>query len=456
MTPSAGRRRPVSVAKPDRSVLIRGATLVTMDADHRVGPLDLQIDAGEIAAIGANLPRPKGARIIDARGMAALPGLVQAHVHLCHALGRGGGEGLDLLTWQRERALPLEGALGAEDLRAAARLAMVELLLGGTTTVLDYGTVLHTDVLFEEAAALGLRYTGGKAIMDQGQGYPAALREATAAAIAESVRLCRRWHNSHGGRLRYAFGPRSALMASDAAYRAAVEEARRAGALLHTHAAESAEEVTLTRERVQKSTVDHLRTLGAVGGDVCLAHGNWLTSEERRVVRESGTHVVHCPSAGLRLGSGVARLTELIADGIEPALGTSSAAAVDHHDAFAEMRLCALIHKAKDGAGAVPAEIALRLATRFGASALGLADTGTLEVGKRADVVLLDLRRPHLVPDTGDLEARIVFAARAADVHTVIVDGVVRVDAGTLVGVNLDAVLRNAQAAATRVAARLG
>ncbi|MBI3179079.1 MAG: 5'-deoxyadenosine deaminase [Deltaproteobacteria bacterium] len=437
-------------------LLIRGGWVVAVDVAGSESRLDVRIADGRIAAMAPRLSQRGVERVIDARDMIVMPGLVQAHIHVCQTLFRGQADDMDLLTWLRERIWPLEGALEADDLRAGARLGFAELLLGGTTAILDMGTVRHSDVLFEEALRMGLRYTGGKTIMDHGQGYPVGLRETTEHALAESARLCERWHGRANGRLRYAFSPRFVLSCTEAAMRGVVAEARRRGTVLHTHAAESSEEVALVRERTGMGNVEYLHSLGFSGRDVVLAHGIWLSSEERRLLRETGTHIAHCPSANLKLASGIARVAELLGEGIHVALGADGAACNNLLDGFGEMRLAARLHKVHSGPEAVAAGTALRLATRGGAEALGLNDTGSLAVGQRADLVLLDVHRPHLWPHLGSLASRVVYAARASDVHTVVVDGRVIVDAGRLTTGKVATIVRDAQAAAERVAARVG
>jgi 5-methylthioadenosine/S-adenosylhomocysteine deaminase len=439
--------------EPGEALLVRGAHVLACDEDGTEGLLDLRLEGGRIVEVGDGLAEA-GARVLDARGLVAIPGLVQAHLHLCQTLMRNRADGLDLLSWLRERIWPLEGALTADELRAGARLGMAELLLSGTTTVLDVGTVRYGDVLFEEAERLGLRYAGGKVIMDVGQGYPAGLRETSADAVAESVRLCERWHGAAGGRLRYAFSPRFVLSCSEATLRACVREARARGALLQTHAAENTEEVALVRERTGRGNVEYLHELGFSGPDVLLAHGIWLSAEERRILRETRTTLVHCPSSNLKLGSGIARVPELLEEGVSLALGTDGAACSDGLDLFAEIRLAALLHRARFGAQAMSARAALALATREGARALGLADAGVLACEKRADLVLLDLHKPHAVPAGDDLTGRVVFSARASDVHTVIVDGKVVVREGELLTADVDAVMREAESAAAALAER--
>ncbi len=442
-------------ARAERDLIIRGGRVITVDDGDRVVRADLRVRDGRIDAIEEKIPARGAARVLEARGLVVMPGLVQAHTHTCQTLFRGQPEGMDLLGWLRERIWPLEGALHAADVRAAGRLGMVELLLGGTTSILDMGVVRHGDVLFEEAKKVGLRYTGGKTIMDQGQGFPAALRETTDEAIAESVRLCERWHGSARGRLRYAFSPRFALSASDQAHLRCVEEARARGALLHTHAAESSEEVALVRERTGAGNVEYLHRVGFTGRDVLLAHGIWLSAAERRILVDTQTRIVHCPSANLKLASGIARVPELLHDGILVALGSDGAACNDNLDGFREMRLAALLHKARGGPGAISSKTALRMATRRGALALGLEEVGSVQVGMRADLILLDVHRPHVAPEAGDLCARVVFAARASDVHTVLVDGKVIVEEGELQTVNAGRAVANADRAAARVTRRV-
>ncbi len=440
--------------KKPHVVLVKGGEVITMDGAGRAGRLDVRLEDGRIAAIGEKLPARGVDELVDATGLVVIPGLVQGHLHLCQTLFRSQADDLELLDWLRQRIWPMEGALEPDDLRAASRLGIAELLLGGTTSILDMGTVRHHDVVFEEAARLGLRYTGGKAIMDQGQGYPAGLRETTEQAITESVRLCERWHGKEGGRLRYAFSPRFVLSCTEEALKACVREARDHEALLHTHASENSEEIALVRERTGMGNVEYLHHIGFVGPDVVLAHGVWLSPEERRLLRTTKTRVAHCPSSNLKLASGIARLNELLDDGLEIALGADGAACANNLDGFLEMRLAALLHKVRGGPTSVPARKALHLATRGGALALGLDDCGSIEVGHRGDLVLLDLNKAHAAPAAGELVSRVVYAAKSSDVHTVLVEGKTLVAQGKLTVADLPAVLREAEKAIARVRAR--
>src|SRR5205807_3444233 len=192
--------------------LLRGGTVITMDARRRVARADLLVEEGRIARIAAGLRAPSGAEVIDCAGKAVLPGLIQAHVHLCQVLFRNHADGLELLDWLTQRIWPYEAAHDARSLGFSTRLGLAELLLGGTTTVLDMATVRHTEAVLEAAAESGIRYTGGKCLMDTGF---AGLRERAADSVAETERLGQEWDGQGDGRIRYALCPRFVLSCSE-------------------------------------------------------------------------------------------------------------------------------------------------------------------------------------------------------------------------------------------------
>lgn len=441
--------------KRDGSIVIRGADVITMNERFDVQKLDVAIEDGRIIGVGPKIATRGADLVIEAKGLVLMPGFVQAHIHLCQTLFRAQADDMVLLDWLRERIWPMEGALEPDDMRAAARLGLSELLLSGTTGILDMGSVRHADVLFEEAARSGIRYVGGKCLMDVGQGYPAGLRETTESAIDESVTLCERWHGAADGRLRYAFSPRFALSCSEHAMKMCAAHARSYGAMLHTHASENSEEIELVRERSGKSNIEFLHGLGLTGPDVVLAHGVWLSAEERKILRDTKTRLAHCPSSNLKLASGIARIDELLQMDIHIALGADGAACNNGLDAFMEMRLAAILHKVRGGPTAIPARKALHMATRAGAQALGVEDGGIIAPGMRADLVMLDLHKPHVYPDIGDLMSRVVYSARPTDVHSVIIDGRLVVREGELMTLDVNKTLKEARAAARRIAARV-
>jgi 5-methylthioadenosine/S-adenosylhomocysteine deaminase len=447
----------IRVAHP-MDLLLRGGTVVTCDPSNRVFEGDVLLSEGRIRALGPDARREARGltHVLDATGCAVMPGLVQAHVHLCQVLFRGMADDLPLLTWLRERIWPLEAAHDAASLRASADLGLVELIQGGTTTVLDMGTVHHHDAVFEALRDAGLRAVSGKTMMDAGRAVPAGLRERTDDSLGESEALCRRWHKSHGDRLRYAFSPRFILSCSKRLLAATAKLARAHGAMIHTHAAEHPDERAAVRAAMGGDDVDVLASLGIAGPDVVLAHGVQLTAAQRKKLARAGTRVCHCPSANLKLGSGVAKVAAMREAGIVVALGADGAPCNNNLDAWTEMRNAALLAKGDGDTTALPARTVLRMATIDGARALGLdGETGSLEVGKRADVIAVSLHGAHAEPGGGP-EARLVYAARASDVRHVVVDGRVLMQFRTLHTLDERAVLARARDEAAKVAARAG
>jgi cytosine/adenosine deaminase-related metal-dependent hydrolase len=436
--------------------LIKGGTIVTCDPHDRVVVGDVLVDGPSVVGIGRNL-RPKGpVRVLDARGCAVIPGFVQAHIHLCQVLMRGMADDLPLLEWLRERIWPLEGAHDEASLRASADLGLLEMVRAGTTTVLDMGTVNHHDVVMDAAVRSGLRVVSGKAMMDAGDGVPRALRETTRRSLAESERLRKAWHGAASGRVLYAYAPRFILSCSEELFRAVAAASTEHEVLMHSHAAEHPDERDAVRRLLGDDDVAVLRRWGFTGKRAVLAHGVQLTDAEIRDAARSGTRFVHCPSANLKLGSGIARTHEMLERGVVMGLGADGAPCNNNLDPWTELRHAALLSKIRAGTESLVARRALRLATIDGATALGLGDvTGSIENGKRADLAVVRLDGAHVEPG-GDVYSKLVYACTARDVVHVLVDGVRLVRFGEATSVDADAVLREARAQAKKLARRAG
>ena len=441
---------------PRGPLLLRGGAVVTMDARRRILPrADLLVIDGIIESIGTRLRPPRGATVIDCRGCAVLPGLIQAHVHLCQVLFRNHADGLELLDWLKQRIWPFEAAHDARSLALSARLGIAELLLGGTTSILDMATVRHSESVLKAALDAGIRYTGGKALMDQGEGVPAPLLDLTAAALAETTRLGRRWHGRDGDRIRWALCPRFVLSCSEALLRACGGLSAREGWLIHTHASENRTECKVVRRTVGTDNVLYFDKLKICNERLVLAHCVHLTAREEALLARTGASAVHCPGANLKLASGFMPLPRLLARGVNVALGGDGAPCNNTLDAFHEMRLAATLHLPGFGPKAMPAAEVLALATINGARALGLAKKlGSLEEGKGADLAVIDLSPPHLAPPGDDLHATLVYGARPSDVRDVIVDGRVLVRDHQLKTLDPVALARAAPRAMQQLAAR--
>jgi cytosine/adenosine deaminase-related metal-dependent hydrolase len=405
------------------SALIRNATILTMDDDMTIVSGDVWTDGDRIAGVGAAPADLRAETTIDAAGAIVLPGFVQTHIHLCQTLFRGLADDLPLLAWLKTRVWPLEAAHDERTLAAAARLAAAELQLGGTTTALTMETVHGTDAVFDALVPTGLRATVGKCLMNVRGDAPERLCQSTREAIDESLALDRRWSGAAGGRLRAALAPRFAISCTRDLLEATAAAARDRGLLVHTHASEQQEEVAIVRAQTGLDNVAYLASVGLATERLCAAHCVWVTEPEQRLLAEHHVKVLHCPGSNLKLGSGVAPIVELRAQGVSVSLGADGAACNNTLDMFHEMRLAATLQAVRHGPGALPARDVVRMATREGARALGLEhEIGSIAPGKRADLVVVRTGDVHQAPGA-DPYSTLVYASGPRDVQLTMIDG---------------------------------
>src|SRR5436190_20093474 len=411
---------------------------------------------GRIATVGVE-PPDRHDSVIDAGGAYLLPGFIQTHVHLCQTLFRGFADDMPLLEWLRRRVWPMEAAHTPQTLRASARLAASELLLSGTTTALTMETVHDTDVVFDALEAIGLRAVVGKCMMDSDQQVPKRLQEETRASIDESVALRKRWDGRANGRLRAAFAPRFAVSCSRELLEAVAELSARDRVIVHTHASENRDEIDVVRRLSGgMSNLEYLADTGLATPHLCTAHCVWVTDAEQALLAERDVKVMHCPSSNLKLGSGLAPVAEMRARGISVSLGTDGAACNNRLDMFEEMRLAATIQAVRLKPGALTARDALWMATREGARALAMErEIGSIEPGKRADLILVGRDGPHQAPDP-DPWSTLVYATRGTDVRLTMVDGHVLVRDYSLLNQDLKGITAEARTAGALLAAKVG
>jgi len=438
------------------STLIKGGTIVTMDENNSIVRGDLLIRDGRIAAIGNHIETDASA-VIDAVGCAVLPGFVQTHLHLCQTLFRGAADDLSLIDWLKKRVWPMEAAHTRESIRASAQLSIVELIKGGTTCALTMETVRHTEEVLRVVEETGFRANVGKCMMDKGDGVPGGLYEKTRESIQESVELIEKWHGRANGRVRCCFAPRFAISCSTELLSEVSALSRKHQVIIHTHASENKNECEIVQGETGRRNVAYLDSLGISGAHVVLAHCVHLDDEEMETLARTKTNVAHCPSSNLKLGSGVARIAEMLSSGISVSLGADGAACNNRLDMFTEMRTAALLQKAFHGPEALPAARTLRMATIDGARALGLEnEIGSLEAGKRADLIVVDLDKPHSSPQRDDVVSSLVYSAVASDVRATMIDGQVVMRNGELLTMNEAVVIEEANREADALRARAG
>lgn len=429
--------------KDDHEILIRNGTVVPMERNRQWFAGDVLIRGTRIIEVG-----PPGAitaadpEVLDAQGAVVLPGFIQCHVHVVQSLLRHQADGLSLLDWLERRTLPYEAALDGDGVEVASELGIAELLSGGTTTILDFGTTHHHNRVFRVAERMGIRMISGRTHMDVGDAGATALLDEADSSLADADSLGRRWHGAAGGRLGYAVAPRFALSCTRELLEGCAELARRRGWLLHSHAAENRDEVAAVRAATGVGNIEYLHRVGLTGTDVVLAHGIHLDPAEIDLLAETGTRICHCPGANLKLGSGIADVPGLRSAGVLVGLGADGPPCNNRLSAFHEMSLAATIHSLRSGPATFGAWEAVALATRVGARVLHLdSELGTLTPGKLADVTVVAFESWSSMPGD-DPASRLVFGGSSRDVRHVVVDGQVVVRDGALLTIDADG-LRN-------------
>lgn len=407
-------------------ILIRSGVILTMDGDDRVIEGDLAIRDGRITALGHTLDI-EADRVIEARGDAVLPGFVNAHTHEC--MERGIFEDMPFMQWLMDYALPKDRAYEPRHMRAAAFLNQLEMIQGGTTTFIDiFRFPAEAATVADES---GLRAVFSPQLIDT----PAGVGE----TLESSIAFIDEWHDRVPGRIHTWFGPHALYSCAPATYERIRELANEYGVGIHTHLAESETEVEIIAERTGLTPTAYLDRLIGLGSDVLCAHCIKLTDDDLELIAAHDVAVAHCPTSNMKIANGVAPIPELLERGVRVGLATDSVMTNNNLDMFEEMRQAGLVQKLRTlDASAMPCRLLLRLATIGSAQALGLADEiGSLEVGKKADVIVVDLRSAHAWPifreNGGNVAEQLVYACNARDVRTTIVDGRLLMDERELV-----------------------
>jgi 5-methylthioadenosine/S-adenosylhomocysteine deaminase len=403
--------------------VIHNAIAFTVDAQDRIyANATVVLRDDRIAAIGPSeaVAMPSDAtETLDAQGkLAVIPGLIDVHSH--SSLLRGVTENFQLLDWLPRYQLE-HRALTEADAYFAAMLCYLEALKGGTTCVMDMYRYMHRCA--EAAGDLGLRVN----LVPYAADAPGKDFFETAAT---NRTLIETHHQSQNGRIRVWMGLEHLFYCTPALFAHARDCARDYGVGIHTHSSEQREEVEAVEQAFGQRPIALFHDYGILGPTTAIAHCVWLNADEIKLLADTGTAVAHCPTSNAKLAGGIAPILELHQAGITVGLGTDGNISNNSLDLFEAMKFASLLQKVhRFDAAALPAPRTLRMATHDGAKLLGLGDElGSLEVGKKADLVLIDLHQANLLPivwDDGDLNLlwNLVYAARASNVHTVFVDG---------------------------------
>lgn len=443
------------------NLLLEHVDLITMDP--ALGIIEdgfLAVNNGKIESVGKMqdlLPGqfPAYQRISGpkhSKRFVAVPGFVQTHVHTSQALGRGLADDVDLITWTRKRIWPYEAALTEEDVYVSALLSTAEMLKSGTTTFCEASGEMP-DAIGQAVIDSGMRATLTLSTMDLPGEIPAVLQMNTEQAIERNLALVERWQGRHP-RLKACFNILNLFLSSEELWRTFTGLAKEKGVFIQTHLAESVDEVAFIKEKSGKSPVRYLDDLGALGPHLLAAHVVHVDENDLDILQERDVRVLHCPAAGLRI-AGIAKLSEMLNRGILVSLGTNSPPCSNRMSMLDEMWLAGIMHNAvEQNPEAVPAKTVLEMATVNGAKTLGMEkEIGSLTVGKRADIAILDFNKLCTTP-THDLLSTLVYQANNAVVHTVLVGGEVLVKGGELTTIKEEWLISEAERRAKEIVKR--
>ena len=434
----------VVVAKstaPQCDLLILGGTVVTMDADRSViEDGAIAVKDNKIVAVGkaSDMRKFRAKKVVNAAGKIVIPGLINTHTHVPMTLLRGIGGDLDLNEWLTKFIFPAEAKnVNEAFVRAGTQLGLAEMIRSGTTTFADM--YYFEDAIADETYKAGMRGILGETIID----FPVPDAKTPAEGLANAERFITKWQSN--SLIIPALAPHAVYTVSRENLLAVRKMSDRLKAPILIHVAETQKEVNELNEASGKTPVEYLNEIGFLNDRVIAAHTIYITDNEIAIMKAKNVGAAHCPQSNMKLASGVAPIVKMLAADVSVGLGTDGAASNNDLDMWEEIDTAAKLHKVFSGdPKAVNALQAFEMATIRGARALDLEDKiGSIEIGKLADIVLVDADTLHQVP-TVDVYTKLVYSTKAADVSTVIVNGKVLMLDRKLLTLNEAAIKRDA------------
>jgi len=431
---------------PSFDILIKNGTVLKMDPENAVIENGfVGITDGRIAAIGSgDSDRLQAVKVIEAKGGLILPGLINAHTHAAMTLFRGLADDLPLMEWLNHYIFPVEGRMDEEFVHVGGLLACAEMILSGTTCFCDM-------YLFEESVARAAREVGMRALVGEVlYDFDSPNYGTVENGLKYTESLIQTWKDDP--LVSIAVEPHSLFTCSPDLLCASNDLATRYRVPLIIHLAETLAEQEEIRKRYGCTPVEHLQGLGLPGPHLIADHCVHLGEKDIEILAESGVKCVHNPESNMKLASGVAPVPEMLSRGMVVGLGTDGCASNNNLDLFTEMDMAAKLHKIhKMDTTVMKAVTVLRMATIEGAKVLGLDRlTGSLEEGKKADIIIVDTNSPHLTPIYNPF-SHLVYAARGSDVSHSIIDGKLVMENRNLLTIDLEDVMEKARAKAVDV-----
>lgn len=425
------------------NILIKDVNVLTMkDNDSTIKKTNILIEENKVAQVG-DLPKDYQVdKIIDGNNKLALPGLVNGHTHVAMSLFRNYADDLPFWPWLTEKIMPVEEKLVVEHVYWGSMLSIVEMVKSGITSFSDmYFFMDETARAVEES---GVRACLTRGLTDiGGDGEP---------KLEETREFYNRWHKSCNERITIMAGPHAPYTCSPEYLYKVADLAKELNIGVHIHLSESVKEVEDSYSNHGKSPIKHVNDIGLFDNHTLAAHCVHLSDEDIAIMSEKKVNVVNNPGSNLKLGNGFAPVEKMITSGVNVALGTDGSASNNNLNMFEEINLAALINKGiNQDSTSIPAMTAVKMATMNGARALGLEkEIGSIETGKKADIILVDLDKPHFYPRF-NLVSSLAYSAQASDVDTVIVDGKIIMENCDIKTVDVEKVIYNAEKIAKKL-----
>jgi 5-methylthioadenosine/S-adenosylhomocysteine deaminase len=394
--------------------LIKDVLVVTMVEGISPFKGDILMNGDVIAAIHPQITDEVD-EVIQGKGMIAMPGLINAHQHTPMSLLRGFSDDLKLMDWLEKKMLPAEARMTPEDIYWGSKLAMAEMIKSGTSTFADM--YIHMNEI-----ALAVEQVGMRASLTRGLVF---LQDDGGRRLQEAIDLINRWSGKAEGRITTMLGPHAPYTCPPESLKEIISLAVKQNIPIHIHLAETKEEFVQMRDKYKQTPTEYLYNLGLFEqAHVLLAHGVHLNNRDIGLIKGMRGGVAHNPVSNLKLGCGIAPIMEMVLQGITVGLGTDGAGSASTLDMFEEIKAAAWLQKLDYGDPTVlPASQVLRMATIESAKLLKIdTEVGTLEVGKKADIILIDMNKPHLLP-INNVDSAIAYCVNGADVDTTIVNG---------------------------------